>query len=171
LPPLSPWAPWESSPEQPSCSSPLPGAPDGCYCPLGPQPDRAAANECKSLSLVTQLAMEATRRARSGSTGLLQKPDHLEPHCDYGCFATVASDTSDETSGPLMEAGAQSCRTAGRGQPGGRSCWQANPALRYPEGVKSGEMCPSAWQADVQWYSANHRLIGNRILCDGRAKR
>jgi uncharacterized membrane protein YbhN (UPF0104 family) len=30
----------ESSPEQPSCSSPLPGAPDGCCCPLGQQPDR-----------------------------------------------------------------------------------------------------------------------------------
>ena len=40
--PLSPWAPWESSPERPSCSSPLPGAPDGCCCPLGPQPERTA---------------------------------------------------------------------------------------------------------------------------------
>jgi hypothetical protein len=39
LPPLSPSAPWESSPEQPSCSSPLPGAPDGCSSPLGPQPE------------------------------------------------------------------------------------------------------------------------------------
>jgi Lysylphosphatidylglycerol synthase TM region len=31
--PLSPWAPWGSSPGQQSCSSPLPGAPDGCWWP------------------------------------------------------------------------------------------------------------------------------------------
>jgi hypothetical protein len=41
--PLSPWAPWGSSPGQQSCSSPLPGAPDGCWCPLGPQPEDAPA--------------------------------------------------------------------------------------------------------------------------------
>jgi hypothetical protein len=36
---LSPWAPWESSPEEPFCSSRLPGAPDSCCCPLAPQPE------------------------------------------------------------------------------------------------------------------------------------
>jgi hypothetical protein len=39
---LSPWAPWESSPERPLCSSSSPGAPDGCCCPLGLRPDHTA---------------------------------------------------------------------------------------------------------------------------------
>jgi hypothetical protein len=43
LRPPYPWAPWESSPEQPSCSSPLRGAPDGCCCPPAPQPEGDAS--------------------------------------------------------------------------------------------------------------------------------
>jgi hypothetical protein len=69
--PLSPWAPWGSSPGQQSCSSPLPGAPDGCWCPLGPQPEDAPRGVHRVVGGDEAIpAQSATARPRPSASAL-----------------------------------------------------------------------------------------------------